>query len=179
MSPETRYALAADALLLAHVLFVLFVVLGLLLVFAGWRRSWSWVRNPWFRVAHLADSSDINNNPIPYGLGWLVVVAPGDTQAWYPNTDQDPGCQLGLFNNNCGSFPEIEKSLNIVAPFGNFPDFFWGHFQAGVVVQYLWPVFKTGVGSTQKNSMIFADTQTVNRHVTVLLPENHPGFPHI
>ena len=46
--------MAADAILLLHVLFVLFVVLGLLLIFAGRFLSWSWVRNPWFRVAHLA-----------------------------------------------------------------------------------------------------------------------------
>ena len=70
MSPETRYALAADALLLAHVLFVLFVVLGLLLVFAGWRRSWSWVRNPWFRVAHLAAVA------VVVLQSWLGVICP-------------------------------------------------------------------------------------------------------
>ncbi len=54
MSPETLYLLAADALLLVHVLFVLFVVAGLLLVLIGGALSWRWVRNPWFRLAHLA-----------------------------------------------------------------------------------------------------------------------------
>ena len=47
------YPLAADALLLVHFLFVVFMVLGLLLVFVGGLRSWRWVRNPWFRAAHL------------------------------------------------------------------------------------------------------------------------------
>lgn len=49
-----RYAVAADAVLVVHALFVVFVILGLLLVIAGAWRGWSWVRNPWFRLAHLA-----------------------------------------------------------------------------------------------------------------------------
>ena len=48
-----RYALAADALLVVHTLFVLFVILGLVLVIVGGWRGWAWVRNPWFRLAHL------------------------------------------------------------------------------------------------------------------------------
>lgn len=48
------YRLAADLLLLTHVLFVAFVVLGLVLILAGGIRRWAWVRNPWFRAAHLA-----------------------------------------------------------------------------------------------------------------------------
>lgn len=44
----------ADAVLIFHVSFVAFVVLGLLLVLWGGYRGWSWVRNPWFRCAHLA-----------------------------------------------------------------------------------------------------------------------------
>ena len=51
---ELAYRLAADAVLLTHFLFVLFVVLGLALVVAGGVRGWSWVRNPWFRLAHVA-----------------------------------------------------------------------------------------------------------------------------
>lgn len=43
----------ADAVLIVHVLFVLFVVGGFVLILAGARR-WSWVRNRAFRVAHLA-----------------------------------------------------------------------------------------------------------------------------
>ncbi len=47
------YLLAADAILLLHVLFAVFVVLGLMFILAGKLRSWNWVRNPWFRVMHL------------------------------------------------------------------------------------------------------------------------------
>lgn len=43
----------ADAVLIVHVLFVLFVVGGFTLILAGARR-WGWVRNRAFRIAHLA-----------------------------------------------------------------------------------------------------------------------------
>jgi Protein of Unknown function (DUF2784) len=43
----------ADAVLLVHVLFVLFVAGGFVLILAGARR-WGWVRNRAFRIAHLA-----------------------------------------------------------------------------------------------------------------------------
>ena len=47
------FRLAADAVLLLHVLFVAFVAIGLVLVFAGKVLRWPWVRNPWFRITHL------------------------------------------------------------------------------------------------------------------------------
>jgi hypothetical protein len=47
-----------------HLAFVAFIVVGLVLIIFGALRSWIWVRNPWFRLAHL--------------LG-IVVVA---SQAW-------------------------------------------------------------------------------------------------
>ncbi len=49
----TIYLVAADAVLLLHVLFVIFVISGLVLILVGKLRDWSWIRNPWFRVAHL------------------------------------------------------------------------------------------------------------------------------
>lgn len=59
------YRLLADVLLLLHVLFVAFVVLGLLLIIAGRLLQWSWVRNPWFRLLHLV------------GIGIVVL------QSWF------------------------------------------------------------------------------------------------
>ena len=50
----TLLLLAADGILVLHTLFVAFVVLGQLLVFIGYARHWFWVRNPWFRIGHLA-----------------------------------------------------------------------------------------------------------------------------
>jgi hypothetical protein len=47
------YSVLAEAILLLHFAFVLFVVLGFLLVWIGYFAGWSFVRNPWFRVAHL------------------------------------------------------------------------------------------------------------------------------
>ena len=44
----------ADTVLAVHFLFVLFVVAGLVLIWIGAARGWRWVRNFWFRAAHLA-----------------------------------------------------------------------------------------------------------------------------
>ena len=46
--------LLADVVLIVHFAFVAFVVGGLALTWAGAAAGWSWVRNFWFRVAHLA-----------------------------------------------------------------------------------------------------------------------------
>ena len=46
-------ALMADLILLVHFAFVLFVVGGLALIWIGASSGWAWVRNFWFRVAHL------------------------------------------------------------------------------------------------------------------------------
>lgn len=50
---ESAYLLAADALLIAHTLFVVFIVLGLVAIYFGFWLSWRWVRNFWFRILHL------------------------------------------------------------------------------------------------------------------------------
>lgn len=47
-------ALLADAILVLHFAFVLFVVGGLALIWIGAAAGWAWVHNFWFRVAHLA-----------------------------------------------------------------------------------------------------------------------------
>jgi hypothetical protein len=65
MESHELYSLVADAILVSHVLFVAFVVLGLILIFVGKFLSWLWVRNPWFRVTHLL------------GIGVVVL------QAWF------------------------------------------------------------------------------------------------
>jgi hypothetical protein len=54
MTSATPYLVAADAVLALHLLFVLFVIAGLVLVFAGGLAGWAWVRNRAFRIAHLA-----------------------------------------------------------------------------------------------------------------------------
>ena len=47
-------SLLADFILIAHFGFVLFVVGGLGLIWAGAMAGWDWVRDLWFRIAHLA-----------------------------------------------------------------------------------------------------------------------------
>jgi len=64
------YLLAADAVLLLHVLFVAFVVTGLVLILAGKLLSWAWVRNWWFRVIHLAAIG------VVVLQSWLGVICP-------------------------------------------------------------------------------------------------------
>ncbi len=54
MKTSLLYLLAADAILVLHVFFVAFVVIGLLLILLGKTRGWFWIRNPWFRLAHVA-----------------------------------------------------------------------------------------------------------------------------
>lgn len=47
------YRLLADLLVAIHTCYVAFVVGGLLLILVGWWRGWHWIRNIWFRIAHL------------------------------------------------------------------------------------------------------------------------------
>ncbi len=53
MNSDSWLLLAADMILFTHVLFVAFVVFGLALILLGGLLRWRWVRNPWFRLAHL------------------------------------------------------------------------------------------------------------------------------
>ena len=70
MDSPTLYLLAADAILALHVLFVLFVISGLLLIFAGKFAGWSWVRNRVFRITHLATIG------IVVLQSWFGVICP-------------------------------------------------------------------------------------------------------
>jgi hypothetical protein len=54
MSEDSIYLLAADVILITHVLFVAFVVLGLVAIYIGSWLSWGWVRNFRFRILHLS-----------------------------------------------------------------------------------------------------------------------------
>ena len=70
MDTRQLYLIAADAVLFIHAAFVAFVVFGLLLIFAGRRWRWSWVRNRRFRLAHLAAIG------IVVLQSWLGVACP-------------------------------------------------------------------------------------------------------
>ena len=70
MNLTDLYRLLADAVLIIHVGFMLFVVGGLLLILFGGCCGWKWVRNPWFRAFHL----------VAIGLvvvqAWLGIICP-------------------------------------------------------------------------------------------------------
>lgn len=70
MDSTALYLIAADAILLLHVLFVIFIVLGLLLIFAGKALAWQWVCNPWFRLLHLIAIA------VVVIQSWLLVICP-------------------------------------------------------------------------------------------------------
>jgi hypothetical protein len=48
------YAFAADFLVAIHLVYVLFVVVGEVVVLLGWILKWKWVRNLWLRLLHFA-----------------------------------------------------------------------------------------------------------------------------
>lgn len=69
MSPN-GYRLLADLILTIHVAFVIFVVVGLLLILVGKTMGWSWVRNPWLRAAHLLAIGIVTTQ------AWAGVICP-------------------------------------------------------------------------------------------------------
>lgn len=67
---QLSFRLAADAMLILHACFVAFVIFGLILTLIGGARGWAWVRNPWFRWAHLLAIA------VVVLQAWLGVVCP-------------------------------------------------------------------------------------------------------
>ncbi len=70
MTTSSVLLFLADALLVLHLLFVLFVILGLLAIYLGYFLHWRQVRNRCFRILHL----------IAIGIvvvqSWLGVICP-------------------------------------------------------------------------------------------------------
>jgi hypothetical protein len=60
---QTWYSLLADLIAVVHFGFVVFVLLGQVLIWFGWALGWGFTRNLWFRGAHLA------------GIGIVVLQA--------------------------------------------------------------------------------------------------------
>ncbi len=76
MIDDSLYSLLADALLIVHFAFVIFVVFGFMLILLGVLSRWSWVHNRKFRITHLA------------AIGVVVL------QAWFGQL-----CPLTLWEN--------------------------------------------------------------------------------
>ena len=70
MTAPSLYLLAADAVLAVHLLFVVFVILALIAIFVGSTLSWTWIRNPVFRLAHLIAIAVVASQ------AWLGIVCP-------------------------------------------------------------------------------------------------------
>ena len=68
--PRPLYHLLADGVLVTHIAFVGFVVIGLVMILLGGLRGWSWVRNRWFRRAHLSAIG------IVVVQAWLGIICP-------------------------------------------------------------------------------------------------------
>lgn len=64
------YRLAADAVVILHMTYVLFVIVGFLLTLLGCCLRWNWIRNPWFRGIHLTMIL------IVVAEAWLGIVCP-------------------------------------------------------------------------------------------------------
>jgi len=48
------YGWLAEGVEVLHLAFILFTILGQVMIFIGLALRWQWVRNPWFRWGHLA-----------------------------------------------------------------------------------------------------------------------------
>jgi len=53
MNDLVLYSLLSDTILVIHFAFVVFVVIGFVLILLGLLARWSWVHNRYFRIAHL------------------------------------------------------------------------------------------------------------------------------
>ncbi len=70
MNTASLFHLAANAVLLLHVLFVAFVVLGLVLIYVGCVFEWAWIRSPKFRIAHLGAIGIVT------AQAWFGIICP-------------------------------------------------------------------------------------------------------
>lgn len=126
MEAEQLYRLAADLLLVTHALFVVFVVLGLVFVFVGKWSNWSWVRNAYFRIAHLAAIG------VVVAQSWVGVICPLTTWEMALRERAGEAVYSGSFVANW-----LEKLLYYQAPAWVFV-VCYTIFGALVVLAWLW-----------------------------------------
>lgn len=53
MSQSSLLIFLADLVLITHVLFVLFIVIGMIATYLGYYLNWHWIRNRQFRIIHV------------------------------------------------------------------------------------------------------------------------------
>lgn len=88
---NTVYRLAADLVLYLHVTFVAFVLAGLLLILIGRFAGWEWIRNGWFRLAHLAAIG------VVVLQSWLGKICPLTTLEMWLRTQAGDAVYPGAF----------------------------------------------------------------------------------
>jgi hypothetical protein len=121
---EQQYLIAADAVLLLHVLFVAFVVVGLLLIVLGGVLSWRWVRNRTFRVLHLAAIG------VVVAQAWVGMICPLTTIEMWLRSRAGDAVYQGSFISHW-----LESILYYQAPAWVFAV---GYTAFGVVVAASW-----------------------------------------
>jgi len=120
------YLLAADAVLFLHVVFVVFVVVGLVLILLGRLLSWAWVRNWWFRVTHLGAIG------IVVLQSWLGVICPLTKLEMLLRSKADDATYAGSFVSHW-----LEAILYYRAPAWVFAACYTA-FAAIVVLTWVW-----------------------------------------
>lgn len=126
MESSSLYLIAADLLLFGHVLFVLFVVLSLALILIGKPCDWAWVRNPWFRLAHLAAIG------VVVLQSWVGVICPLTTWEMALRERADVAIYAGSFISHW-----LESLLYFQAPAWVFTICYTA-FAALVVASWFW-----------------------------------------
>lgn len=126
METSTIALFAADAVLLLHVLFVVFVIAGLLLILAGKVLAWSWVRNWWFRITHLVAIV------VVVLQAWLGVICPLTTLEMALRREAGGATYAGTFISHW-----LESILYYQAPAWVFAVCYTA-FAALVVLSWFW-----------------------------------------
>jgi hypothetical protein len=91
MTHTSPYHVLADLVLITHVAFVAFVVIGLLLILLGGFCGWPWVRNPWFRALHLASIG------LVMVQAWFGVICPLTTLEMHLRRNAGEATYSGTF----------------------------------------------------------------------------------
>jgi len=105
---------------------VVFVVAGLVLILTGKVLAWSWVRNWWFRVAHLAAIA------VVVLQGWFGVICPLTTLEMALRREAGDATYAGTFISHW-----LESILYYRAPAWVFAASYTA-FAALVVLSWIW-----------------------------------------
>ena len=126
MNTASWYLFAADLILFTHVLFVVFVVVGLVFILLGKLLNWQWVRNWWFRIAHLVAIV------VVVLQAWLGVICPLTTLEMYLRQQAGDAVYAGTFISHW-----LESILYYQAPMWVFT-VCYTVFGALVVLSWFW-----------------------------------------